>query len=122
MGGMGGMTGGSGKPAMSCGGGGMASMEMAQKQSDEKMMGDMDHSKMEMDHSKMDMSEPSTETDANKQFVTSMVPHHQSAVDMSIKYLKTGSDPELIKLAQAIIAAQEKEIAILQAWKSKATK
>jgi uncharacterized protein (DUF305 family) len=52
-------------------------------------------------------------------FVRSMIPHHQGAVDMARIELQHGKDPELKKLAQEIVSAQEKEIAFLQGWLKK---
>lgn len=49
-------------------------------------------------------------------FVRGMIPHHQAAIDMAKIELEKGSDPEIRAMAQAIIAAQEKEIAEMQAW------
>ncbi|MCR5855436.1 DUF305 domain-containing protein [Mesorhizobium sp. J428] len=53
-------------------------------------------------------------------FAMMMIPHHQSAIDMAKAYLESGeNDPELTKLSQDIIAAQEKEIAFLKGWLEK---
>ncbi len=55
---------------------------------------------------------------ADQDFVASMVPHHQGAVDMAQIELKYGKDPELRALAQAIIKAQQVEIAQMKHWQA----
>lgn len=50
-------------------------------------------------------------------FALMMIPHHQSAIDMAQAYLVSGEgNPDLTKLSNDIIAAQESEIAFLKDW------
>lgn len=58
--------------------------------------------------------------EAGVDFAAMMIPHHQAAIAMAKSYLASGdNDPELTKLSEEIVAAQEREIAQLEAWLAK---
>ncbi|MGO4837570.1 DUF305 domain-containing protein [Rhizobiaceae sp. 2RAB30] len=52
-------------------------------------------------------------------FARVMIPHHQAAIDMAQTVIEHGKDPEIRKLAEEIVAAQEAEIKQLEAWLEK---
>ena len=108
----------------------------------------MDQSKLDhssMDHSKMGQPLPADATaatkayieanakmhadmamsftgDADADFIAGMLPHHQGAVDMAKIVLLYGQDPEVKKLAEGIIKAQNEEIAWMKSWQEKRAK
>lgn len=56
---------------------------------------------------------------ADVDFIKGMIPHHQGAVEMAKIVLEHGADPEVKKLAEGIIAAQETEIKWMTEWLAK---
>lgn len=69
-----------------------------------------------MDRMNADMMAGATASDFDVAFVCSMIPHHQGAIDMAKAELAKGDEEFPRALAEAIIAAQEKEIAEMLAW------
>ena len=58
----------------------------------------------------------STDGNPDTAFAQAMIAHHQGAIDMARVVLGFGSDPDIRKLAQDVITAQQGEIGVLQQW------
>ncbi|QTF10905.1 DUF305 domain-containing protein [Brenneria izadpanahii] len=72
-----------------------------------------------MDQMHAQMQEGILSSDPDVAFAKGMIAHHQGAIDMAKTELQYGKDPELRKLAEAIIKAQQPEIDQMQAWLDK---
>ena len=68
---------------------------------------EMGHDMMGMDG---DMSKLESADPFDPEFLKMMIPHHEGAIEMAKVELEKGKDPELRKIAQQIIDAQEREI------------
>ncbi len=65
---------------------------------------------------KMMQAMPEFSGDADVDFMKQMRSHHQAAIDMANVLLSNGKDEQTMGLARKIIAAQESEIATIDAW------
>ena len=81
--------------------GGEATMEM----SEEEMMGNMD------------AGELAQQQPFDKAFIDAMIPHHESAIEMANVALQESEDPEILRIAEDIVSAQEAEIEQMTEWR-----
>lgn len=72
-----------------------------------------------MDAMHSEMMEGLQSSDPDIAFAKGMIAHHRGAIDMAKTELQYGKDPELRKLAQEIINAQQPEIDRMEAWLKK---
>ena len=52
--------------------------------------------------------------DADVDFVATMIPHHQGAIDMALVELRFGKNERLRRLAQEIVVVQQQEIVVMK--------
>ncbi|MGL5115705.1 MAG: CopM family metallochaperone [Beijerinckiaceae bacterium] len=53
---------------------------------------------------------------ADVDFITGMIPHHEGAVEMAKVLLRHGGHPELLKLAEDVVRSQSAEIVMMIGW------
>lgn len=90
----------------------------ASEATDKQMaQGGMNHDGM--NHGGMNHNMDLAPADANYdlRFIDGMIPHHEGAVVMAKEALQKSKRPEIKKLANEIIKAQDKEIAELRQWR-----
>ncbi|WGL28610.1 DUF305 domain-containing protein [Pectobacterium brasiliense] len=75
-----------------------------------------------MDAMHTEMMEGMQSSDPDIAFAKGMIAHHRGAIDMAKTELQYGKDPELRKLAEEIIKAQQPEIDQMEAWLKKQNK
>jgi uncharacterized protein (DUF305 family) len=79
----------------------------------EKSLGVPDHAMgMGGDASMLESARP-----FDREFIDMMIPHHQGAIRMARVELEKGKDPEMRKLATAIVEAQTHEIDEMNLWR-----
>jgi len=93
----------------------MATGEVMTGTGDMTVTGDMSGMAGMGDMGGMNMS-PDTAFDIR--FIDSMLPHHQGAVAMAQQALQQAEHPEIKRMAQQIVDAQQAEIKQLQDWRS----
>jgi uncharacterized protein (DUF305 family) len=66
------------------------------------------------------MTNPQSLADKNpfdKAFIDNMIPHHQSAIEMSQVALEKTDNPQIKNLATGIVSAQQREISQMEQWR-----
>jgi uncharacterized protein (DUF305 family) len=66
----------------------------------------------------VDLKQLEGATPFDKAFIDAMIPHHESALQMAKEAQKQATRQEIKDLAAEIIAAQQKEIAQMKAWRA----
>jgi len=66
-----------------------------------------------------DMAAAPMDGNADHDFASMMIPHHQGAIDMAKAELSYGKDPVMRRLAQEILVDQQSEIDAMRLWLNK---
>ena len=76
---------------------------------------------MDADHMGMggDMADLEKAKPFDREFIDVMIPHHQGAIRMARAEIAKGRNPELKKIAHAIVDAQTSEIDEMNDWRAK---
>ena len=60
---------------------------------------------------------PGTARAGDQAYIDGMIAHHQGAVAMAEAAMRDSRDPEVRRMAQAVIESQTREIAEMRAWR-----
>jgi len=66
----------------------------------------------------LDMAVPYS-NDADKDFAATLEAHHKGAVAIAQVELQYGKDPKMRQLAEAVLEARKRELALIQEWLAK---
>src|SRR3989344_1171018 len=92
-------------------------MKMMGMHTDTNRQGMMDDDNMSMGEM-TDMLKNKAGDDFDKAFIEQMIIHHQGAIDMAKLAKDNAKHDEVKSLANAILAAQSKEIDMMQTWQT----
>ena len=65
----------------------------------------------------MDPQQLAKEEPFDKAFIDNMTPHHESAIEMANVALEQSDNPDIRRIAEAIVDAQKKELEQMEAWR-----
>jgi uncharacterized protein (DUF305 family) len=82
-----------------------------------KQHGGMNHEGMQHGNMNHNMDLGAADANYDLRFIDGMIPHHEGAVVMAKEALNKSKRPEILKLANEIIKAQDKEIKELKQWR-----
>jgi uncharacterized protein (DUF305 family) len=91
-------------------------MHHAMPMTDQDAAAELQHGMATMMH---DMNAMPSTGNPDQDFAAMMIVHHRGAIEMATVQLKYGTDPQMRKLAEEVIAAQKKEIAFMESWLAK---
>jgi uncharacterized protein (DUF305 family) len=57
-----------------------------------------------------------TEVNGDRAFIEEMIPHHEEAISSSKAILKVAEDPDVRRIAEAVIEAQQVEVSQMNSW------
>ena len=78
-------------------------------------MGDMDHrGDGMMSDTDMQALEEASVVEASRLFLSQMIVHHEGAIEMAQREVDNGQNPDVITLAEDIIASQTAEITTME--------
>lgn len=77
----------------------------------------MEMSSEQMQTMMMSQNLGAADAEFDLRFINAMIPHHEGAVTMAQDALSKSKRPEIKKLAQEIVKAQEIEIKEMQQWR-----
>ena len=65
----------------------------------------------------MDPQDLANQEPFDKAFIDNMIPHHESAISMANVVLQKSETPEIREIAEAVVEAQEREVAQMKSWR-----
>jgi uncharacterized protein (DUF305 family) len=65
----------------------------------------------------MDPQELAQQRPFDRAFIDAMTPHHESAIAMAEVALQESENPEIRRIAEDIVSAQEREIEQMRRWR-----
>ena len=78
----------------------------------------MSSEEMEVMGMRMNPEELAEQEPFDKAFIDNMIPHHESAIDMAEVALEDSENPDIRRIARAIVDVQDQEIERMRGWRN----